>query len=79
MEISPNSREWFISFAANAEPLLRIAPTASLGQDKGQEASAEGNLLCSNRDVGQKTRLQDLGLDSGDTPPESIYKEICRL
>ena len=41
MASRPETREWFESFAAHAEPRLRVALVAVLGQHRGSEATAE--------------------------------------
>ena len=41
MASRPETREWFESFAASADPKLRVALVAALGQQQGLEATAE--------------------------------------
>ncbi|MGI9623707.1 MAG: RNA polymerase sigma factor [Acidimicrobiales bacterium] len=41
MESAPSLQQWFTAFAADAEPRLRAAFVAALGQHQGMEASAE--------------------------------------
>lgn len=41
VESAPDQREWFTAFAADAEPRLRHALVATLGQQDGLDATAE--------------------------------------